>query len=198
MLTRWQSGFGSVAAVLVMVGLVIGDLTDAGMRRWWDAHALSTDTVSGLLVVLVTVLIVNQVVTWRQVRDRSRAIAAQAAIMMGQARRSSQAVSAALGGSGDRSAASDEVRTYMIMLLVGAPVLIDAKVSRDFLEQAQYLGGEMTGILTAMGRDHDHGPGAHSSARLDAAVTRLRAASKPLLQILDPDELTAAGSEGPS
>jgi len=197
-LTRWQSGFGSVAAVLVMVGLVIGDLTDAGMRRWWDAHALSTDTVSGLLVVLVTVLIVNQVVTWRQVRDRSRAIAAQAAIMMGQARRSSQAVSAALGGSGDRSAASDEVRTYMIMLLVGAPVLIDAKVSRDFLEQAQYLGGEMTGILTAMGRDHDHGPGAHSSARLDAAVTRLRAASKPLLQILDPDELTAAGSEGPS
>jgi hypothetical protein len=38
----------------------------------------------------------------------------------------------------------------MIMLLVGAPVLIDARISRDFLEEAQDLGGEMTRMLTTM------------------------------------------------
>jgi hypothetical protein len=48
-------------------------------------------------------------------------------------------VSQALAGSGDRDTASDEFRTYMIMLLVGAPVLIEATVSRNFLEQAQSL-----------------------------------------------------------
>jgi hypothetical protein len=63
--------------------------------------------------------------------------------MVSQAIRSSQAVSQALTDSGDRDAAGDEFRTYMMMLLVSAPVLIDAKASRNFLEQAQYLGGEM-------------------------------------------------------
>ncbi len=195
MLTRWRSGFGSVVVVLVMLGLVIGDLTDGGLRRWWAGHALTTDTVAGLLVVLVTVLVVDQVVSMRQVRDRSRAIAAQAAIMTDQAARSSRAVSAALDGSGDRGAASDEVRTYMIMLLVGAPVLIDARISRDFLEEAQHLGGEMTRTLTTMGQPPGH-PAA-SSARLDQAVARLRAASAPLLRLLNPEELVAASGDGP-
>src|SRR5258708_10315394 len=95
MLTRWRSGFGAVVVVLVMLGLVIGDLTDGGLRRWWAGHALTTDTVAGLLVVLVTVLVVDQVVSMRQVRDRSRAIAAQAAIITDPAPPSSPAVSAA-------------------------------------------------------------------------------------------------------
>ena len=45
----------------------------------------------------------------------------------------------------------------MMMLLVGAPVLIDAIVSRNFLEQAQALGGEMARALAAMARTS--GPG---------------------------------------
>jgi len=28
------------------------------LRRWWDAHALTTDTVAGLLVPMITVLVV--------------------------------------------------------------------------------------------------------------------------------------------
>jgi hypothetical protein len=193
-LRGWQSGFGSVLAVLVMAGLVIGDFTDGALRRWWAGHALTTDAVSGLLVLLITVLVVDQVVTRRQIRDQSRAIAAQAAIMMGQAARSSRAVSAALDGSGDRSAASDEVRTYMIMLLVGAPVLIGVRISRAFLEEAQRLGAELTRTLTAMRRK----PGPGAGAGLDEAVARLRTASAPLLKILDPAELTAAGSDDSS
>ena len=40
----------------------------------------------------------------------------------------------------------------MMMLLVSAPVLIDATVSRNFLEQAQALGGEMARALAATRR----------------------------------------------
>src|SRR5258708_16001810 len=141
MLTRWRSGFGSVVVVLVMLGVVIGDLTDGGLRRWWAGHALTTDTVAGLLVVLVTVLVVDQVVSMRQVRDRSRAIAAQAAIMTDQAARSSRAVSAALDGSGDRGAASDGGPAYMVMLLVAAPVPVAARISRELLGEAPHPGG---------------------------------------------------------
>jgi hypothetical protein len=58
-------------------------------------HALSTDAVAGLLVLLVTVLVVDQVVSSRQLNDRARAVAAQAAIMVTQAARSARAVSSA-------------------------------------------------------------------------------------------------------
>ena len=95
-------------------------------------------------MLLITVLVVDQVVRLRQVSDRSRAIAAQAAIMVVQARRTVQAVTQAVAkgaADSDRDAASDELRTYMMMLLVAAPLLIDIPVSRSFLEQAQALGG---------------------------------------------------------
>ncbi len=194
MQTRWQDWFAAVFVTLVVVALVIGDLTDAALRHWWVGHALTTDTVAGLLVLLVTVLVADQVVRRRQIRARARAVGAQAAIMMGQAARSSGAVSAALDGSGDRGAASDEVRTYLIMLMVGAPVLIEARVSRNFLEQAQRLGGEMTSMLMALAKAS--GAPAGSGPRLDAAVGQLRAASAPLLQQLNLDELIAAGADG--
>jgi hypothetical protein len=100
-LTRGQGGFPAVAVTLVTFGLVIGDLTDSGFRRWWLDRALTTDMVAGLLVLLVTVLVVDQLVSRRQVSGRSRAVAAQAAIVMGQAARSSRAVSSALDSSGD-------------------------------------------------------------------------------------------------
>jgi hypothetical protein len=193
LVTRWQGWVVAMGVTLVTAGLVIGDLTDTAFRHWWSDHALTTDTVSGLLVLLITFLIVNQVVRLRQIKDRARAVAAQAAIVVGQAARSSRAVSAALDGSGDRDAASDEVRTYMMMLMVGAPVLIDARASRNFLEQAQHLGAEMARTALAMGRSP--GPPASSRARLDDAVQQLRAASAPLLQQLSLEQRTAASGD---
>ncbi len=177
---------GWSTAILVILGacaLVIVDVTDAGWRKWWDVHALTTDTVSGLVVLLITLLIVDQVVRLRQMRDRSRAIAAQAAIMVAQGVRSSRIVSAALNGSGDRDAANDEFRTYMMMLLVGAPVLIDERTSRTFLEQAQYLGAELAKAIAAATRQHSKD--SFPADRLDRAVQQLRDASTPLLQVLD-------------
>ena len=95
MLSRWQGGLAAIVITLLTAVLVVLDINDGAMRRWWDGHALTTDTVSGLLVLLITLLVVDQVVSLRQINDRARAVAAQAAIVMTQAMRASQAVSQA-------------------------------------------------------------------------------------------------------
>ena len=171
--------------MVVTLALVVGELTDAGQRRWWATRPLTTDTVAGLLVLLVTVLVVNQLLNRRQARQRGHAVAAQAAIMVAQATRSVKAVSAVIDGSGDRGAASDGLRTYMMMLLTGAPLLIDDPVARHFLEQAQYLGGVMTSTVAAIERS-PHGA-AVPKDKLNDAVQQLRSAAAPLLQLLSPD-----------
>jgi hypothetical protein len=191
--THWRGWLGAIGATLVTAGLVIAEIDDAGLRHWWSGHALTTDTVSGLLVLLITFLVVNQVVKRRQVRDTSRAVAAQGAIIVGQAVRSANAVSAALDGSGHRDSATDEVRTYMIMLLVGAPVLIEGRVSRNLLEQAQHLGAEMTRVLLNMAKGH--GAPGKQDARLNDAIAGLRTAAAPVIQQLNLDELVAAGAD---
>ena len=195
-LSRWLGGLAALVVTLIACALVILDLTDGGLRRWNDVHALTTDTVAGLLVLLITVLVADQVIRLSQINVRARAVAAQAAIVVTQAIRSSQAVSQALAGSGDRDAASDEFRTYMMMLLVGAPVLIDAKVSRNFLEQAQSLGGEMARALAATARTPSQV--SYPTARLDDAVQQLRTASMPLLQVLDPETLQVIRGDQPA
>ena len=210
MLTRWQGSLAAIAVTLGTVALVILDLADRGVRVWGDTHAITTDTVGGLLVLLITVLVVDQVVSIRQLNDRARAIAAQAAIVVTQARRTVQAVSQAVNphdGQGDRDAAVDEFRTYMMMLLVAAPVLIDAKVSRDFLEQAQVLGAELAKALAETAKPADGaadaparraGTGKVSTARLNEAVQRLREASTPLLQVLDPETRSIIRGDPPA
>jgi hypothetical protein len=185
--TRWIPLIGWSAAALAMLvtlTLVVGELADTGQRRWWAAHPLTTDTVAGLLVLLVTVLVVNQLLNRRRARQRGHAVAAQAAIMVAQATRSVEAVSSMIGGSGDRGAASDSLRTYMMMLLTGAPVLIDDPVARRFLEQAQYLGGVMTRTFGAIEKS-PHGA-AVPTDKLDDAVQQLQSAAAPLLQLLNP------------
>jgi hypothetical protein len=193
-LSRWVGGLAALVVTLIACALVILDLNDGGLRRWNDVHALTTDTVAGLLVLLITVLVADQVIRLSQINARARAVAAQAAIVVSQAIRSSQAVSGALAGSGDRDVAGDEFRTYMMMLLVAAPVLIDAKVSRNFLEQAQALGGEMARALAAKARKP--GQASYPTAGLDDAVQRLKTASTPLLQVLDPEaQLLISGNQ---
>jgi len=174
----------AVLATLITVGLVVGELTDAGQRRWWATRPLTTDTVAGLLVLLITVLVVNQLLNRRQSRQRGHAVAAQAAIMAAQAARSAQAVSALADGSGDRDAASDGFRTYMLMLLTGAPVLINDPTARHFLEQAQYLGGLMARTLTEI--DKSPKGTAVPGDDLQDAVRQLQSAAAPLLQLLTP------------
>jgi hypothetical protein len=60
------------------------------VTRWLGGLAaavvtLTTDTVAGLLVLMITVLVVDQVVRLRQGNSRARAVAVQAAILMTEA-----------------------------------------------------------------------------------------------------------------
>jgi hypothetical protein len=174
----------AVLATLITAGLVVGELTDAGQRRWWATRPLTTDTVAGLLVLLITVLVVNQLLNRRQRRQRGHAVAAQAAIVAAQAARSAQAVSALADGSGDRDAASDGFRTYMLMLLTGGPVLINDPTARHFLEQAQYLGGLMARTLAVI--DKSPKGTVVPDDGLQDAVRQLQSAAAPLLQLLTP------------
>lgn len=196
MLSRWKGWLAAVAATLVACALVLLDLTDAGLRRWWDGHALTTSMVAGLLVLLITVLVVNQVLRLRQINDRARAVAIQAAIIMTQANRASQAVSQVLAGSGDRDVAVEEFRTYTTMLLSAAPVLIDAQMSRNFLEQAQHLDGEMAWALSVLARKPAQGN--FSATRLDDAVQGLKSASTLLLRDLEPEMWSAVRGDDPT
>ena len=180
MLNRWQGGIATVLTVLCTVALVVLDLTDNVISGWWATHPFTNSTVTGLLVMAITVLVVNQVVNIRNVKNRAQATAAQAAIVMSQATRTTTAVVAALEGSGDRDAASDEARTYMSMLLVAAPVLIDADIPRQFLERAQDLGRELARTLTSTS-DQGSTAGAPGTS-VTSALDRLRATSTPLIQ----------------
>jgi hypothetical protein len=172
-------------ATLITLVLVIVELMDPAQQRWWAARPLTTDTVSGLLVLLVTVLVVNQLLNRRQARQRGHAVASQAAIMAAQGARATKAVLSLIDGSGDRGAASDGFQTYMMVLLVGAPVLINDPVARHFLEQAQYLGGVMGQTLAAIDRSK-HGDAARGN-ELNDAVKKLQTAAAPLLQLLSPE-----------
>jgi hypothetical protein len=182
--TRLIGWLAAVLAMLITLALVVGELADAGQRRWWAAHPLATSTVSGLLVLLVTVLVVNQLLNRRQARQRGHAVAAQAAILVAQAARAAKAVLSVIDGSGDRGAASDGFRTYMMMLLISAPVLIDDSVARRFLEQSQHFGAVMARTLALIGRST--GGAAVPGDTLDDAMQQLHSAAAPLLQLLSP------------
>lgn len=181
MLERWQGGVAALLATALAVVLVVLDVTDSHVRRWWDVHALTTDAVAGVLVLLITVLVADQVVRARQLKGRAQATAAQAALLVAQADRSVQSVSNVLVLGSDKESAGEEVRTYMAMLLLAGPVLIDADKPRRFLECAQQLGGE---LALALGHIGD-GPRSDTKARIDAALEEVRSASKPLLRHLN-------------
>ena len=191
MLRRRPGATAAALITLATIALVALDLADAAARRWWAERAFATDVVAGILVLLITVLVVDQVVRVRQLKDRAAATAAQAAILMAQAARARQNVSAVMNGTGDRDAALDEVRTYMTILSISAPVLIDARVSRTFLEQAQRLAAELARGLASAAKASGE-TGAASDSRLEDSFGRLRSAAAPLLEMLTAEQQSAA------
>jgi hypothetical protein len=192
MLDPWKGLTAAIFVTAAACALIALEISDRGVRRWWALHAFTTDSVAGLVVLLITVLVVDQVVRFQQVKNRSRATAAQAAIVMAQGSRSAKVVDDYLGKPDERDGASDEVRTYLTMVLFAAPILIDAALPRRFLEQAQHLGGE---LARALGTDL-HDPGAVSAMRdrIDTAASGVRDAGDPLVRVLNAQQLAAASA----
>jgi hypothetical protein len=143
-----------------------------------------------VLVLLLTLLIVDRVTRMRDIKNRSRAIAAQAAIIVGQARRATEAIARPALSDEDRDEASGELRTYTQMLLTSAPLLIDAPVPRAFLEAAQRLAGQLYRALRAK-----DGTAERTKTELDHAVGQLREAAAPLLRALSSEQRTAVSSD---
>jgi hypothetical protein len=169
--------------------LVLLELLDRGDRRFWSEHPISADLVAGVLVVALTVVVLDQIIRHRQRQDQSRAIGAHAAIMLTQARRAVDATVAVRDRDGDRVAAGDAVRTYLLVLLVGAPVLLEDPVARRFLEQAQIVAAELGRILAPA--DVGILPSSAFAGSLDEAIQQLRVAATPLLAALSAEECVA-------
>jgi hypothetical protein len=188
----WQASVATVLVAVLSLALVVLDLSDDAFRRWWSARAFTTDALAGILVVLITVLIVNQALGIRRDRERFRATAAQASMVLSQAIRASRAA-LSCAASRDRTAASDELRTYMIMLMLAAPILIESKTPRAFLEDAQKLGG----MLMQFQNPELQLPvkTVASEAQLEEALHQVKAKAAPLLAPLTAEERTAAGTE---
>ena len=107
-----------------------------------------------------------------------------------------RAVSQVLAGPGDRDMAYEEFRTYTMMVLSVAPVLIDARTSRNFLERAQDLDGAMAQALSLLAPV----PGQEKlpAARLDDTLQALKSAAAPLLQNLTPELRSAVRGDNPT
>jgi hypothetical protein len=189
MLRQWLAWSWALIVMVITAVLVILDLSDREVHRYWSEHSFSSSVLSGLLVLLLTVLVVDRVNRRRQLRNQSRAIGAQAAIIVAQASRTVDAITSASSDE-DRDAAGDELRTYTQMLLVSAPVLIGADGPRRFLETAQRLAGQLYRDL----RDTADKP--VSRTVLDAGVKQLRTDAAPLLQALNRQQRAAVSSDG--
>ena len=81
----------------------------------------------------------------------------------------------------------------MIMLMIAAPILIDSKTLRAFLENAQTLAGMLAQV------QHSESQSCFktvpSDARLEEALRQLKITAAPLLAPLTAEERTAAGTE---
>jgi hypothetical protein len=105
-----------------------------------------------------------------------------------QGLRANQAVTRVVHGNGDRDAAEDELRTYLTMMLTGAPVLMDAPATRAFLETSQHLAAELARALVVT-RSGD--PPDDVEERLTDAAGQVRVTVEPLLQTLNLDQQSA-------
>jgi hypothetical protein len=184
---------GAVTVLALTAVLVVLDISVGSVHRYWSRHSFTSSVLSGLLVLLLTVLIVDRVTRFRRIRDQSRAVAAQAAVVLAEAERATDAVMRASQSDDDRDEASGELRTYGQMLLGSAPLLIDAKVSRAFLECAQRVAALLSRALRATGDKEIE----QAKARLDDGIQQLREAAAPLLLALNRDQRAAVTSDEP-
>jgi hypothetical protein len=185
---RYLAWSGALTVMAITAVLVILDLTVGPVHGFWSRHSFTSSVLAGLLVLLLTVLIVDRVAHIRQLRNKSRAIGIQAAIIVAQAQRTADAIIDASPSAQDRAAALDELRTYTQMLFTSAPVLIDEAAPRAFLETAQRAAGQLNGALREVQAENV----TDTKVRLDAAIDEVRQAAARLVETLNREQLAAA------
>jgi hypothetical protein len=190
MLERYRAWSSAVTVMVITAALVVLDISDRSVHRYWSRHAFTSSVLSGVLVLLLTILIVDRVIRIRQLKNQSRAIAAQAALIIAQANRTVDAIARTSPSAEDREEASGELRTYTQMLLISAPLLIDARVPRTFLETAQRVAAQLFRALQARDENVEL-----TKTQLDHAVEQLREAAAPLLQALSSEQRAAGSSD---
>jgi hypothetical protein len=172
----------------VVLALIALDIVDNSFNTWFDHHSFTTDAVSTLLGLAVAALVVDRISARRRLRDRAQVMAAQGAMVAAQGLRATQTVTSVLDGYGDREAAGDELRTYLTMMLTGAPMLMEAPQTRAFLETSQHLAAELARALVVT-RTGDHPDDVDQ--RLGDAADQVRVTLEPLLQTLNLDQQSA-------
>jgi hypothetical protein len=177
MLRRYMAWSWAVGVMVITAVLVVLDIGDASVHRYWARHEFTSSVLAGVLVLLLTVLIVDRVARMRQIRNQSRAVGAQAAVIVAQARRAADAVTNASSSKDADDDAAEELRTYTQMLLTSSPVLIDAPAPRTFLEAAQRVAGQLYRAL----RDDKGASEEQTKRRIEDAVEELQRAAAPLL-----------------
>ena len=186
MLSRYRAWSGALIVMVITAALVVLDISDGSVHRYLSAHSFTSSVLAGLLVLLLTVLIVDRVIRIRQLKNQSRAVGAPAALIVAQASRTVDAVTGAALSAEDRDEASGEVRAYTQLLLSSAPLLVDARVPRAFLEAAQHVAAELFRALRAGDEKVEA-----TKTQLDRAVEQLRAAAAPLLKALSSEQRAA-------
>jgi uncharacterized protein involved in response to NO len=190
-LNRWQAWSAALTVTVITALLVILDISDRSVHRYWSRHSFTSSVLAGVLVLLLTVLLVDRVVASRELKNQSRAIGAQAALIAAQAQRAVQAVTQNLDGKSQGSDATTEVQTYTVVLSISASLFINSSITRAFLEDAQRLAAE---LIRALRPSDGADSAARAKQRLDQAVARLRRSAKPMLAALNEQQRAAIES----
>jgi hypothetical protein len=180
----WLGAFGALGLAIVVV---VWDVSDRSFNNWFYHHALTTSILSTLLGLGVGALVIDRVAERRQLRERSRVVASQSAIISGQAVRTTQAAKAALGGTGERDAASDELRTLATLLMMGSEVLLQSYATRQLLENCNQLAALLANALGVTVVAHLEA----TDERIDAALERVRASAAPIVAQLSSEQRRA-------
>jgi chromosome condensin MukBEF complex kleisin-like MukF subunit len=193
MLVRHREWIAALGVLVVTALAVILDVTDGAVRNFWYHHSFTSSVVSGLLVLLLTVLVVDRVNRMRQVKGQSLVVSVQAAVIVAQIRRAAEAVRRTGTGGGDevREEAFEELRNAIQMLFASSPVLIDAKRSRAFLEVAQGTVGRLFQTARRIADDDR----TEVDSEIDDALARLQNAAAPLVATLNRDQRAAISSD---
>jgi uncharacterized membrane protein YgcG len=175
---------GAVVIAAAIVVLIVDDLTEQRFAHWWDTHAITTSLISDLLIVGATAFIFDEVVAYRQRKDRSLSVAAQALIVYGQAREAYQAVLANLSDPSSGNGVPDELRDLASNLLVASPSLFDDPDARDFLLQLDRL---MAGLFAAASGRGDRPDGLGQTSALTQQMNQVQSSFRPLVARFPPD-----------